>query len=62
MEGDVPLLQDIFIFEQTGLNEKGKIMGNLRPTGARPKFLDRFEELNIFLPASIFGYGGDSFV
>jgi pilus assembly protein CpaF len=62
MEGDVPLLQDIFIFEQTGLNEKGKIMGNLRPTGARPKFLDRFEELNIFLPASIFGFGGDSFV
>jgi pilus assembly protein CpaF len=62
MEGDVPLMQDIFIFEQTGLDEKGKIMGSLRPTGARPKFIEKFEALNIFLPASIFGYGGDSFV
>jgi pilus assembly protein CpaF len=60
MEGDVPLLQDIFVFEQTGLNEKGKIIGNLRPTGARPKFIEKFESLNIFLPASIFGYGGDN--
>jgi pilus assembly protein CpaF len=60
MEGDVPLLQDIFVFEQTGLNEKGKIIGNLRPTGARPKFIEKFEALNIFLPASIFGYGGDN--
>jgi pilus assembly protein CpaF len=62
MEGDVPLLQDIFAFEQTGINEKGKIIGNLRPTGARPKFIERFESLNIFLPSSIFGYGGDSYV
>jgi pilus assembly protein CpaF len=62
MEGDVPILRDIFVFEQTGLDEKGKIMGNLRPTGARPKFLEKFEALNIFLPASIFGYGGESFV
>ncbi len=61
MEGDVPLLQDIFIFEQTGLNEKGKIMGNLRPTGARPKFIEKFESLNIFLPASIFGYGSEGY-
>ncbi|NJK80851.1 MAG: CpaF family protein [Chloroflexaceae bacterium] len=62
MEGDVPLLQDIFIFEQTGLNEKGKIIGTLRATGARPRFLDKFEQLNIYLPPSIFGYGGDSFI
>lgn len=62
MEGDVPLLNDIFVFEQTGIDAKGKIVGNLRPTGARPKFIERFETLNIFLPASIFGYGGESFV
>lgn len=62
MEGDVPLLNDIFVFEQTGIDAKGKIVGNLRPTGARPKFIERFETLNIFLPSSIFGYGGESFV
>ncbi|NJP06297.1 MAG: CpaF family protein [Chloroflexaceae bacterium] len=55
MEGDVPLLQDIFVFEQTGLNEKGRIVGNLRPTGARPRFLERFERENIYLPPNIFG-------
>jgi pilus assembly protein CpaF len=57
LEGDVPLLQDIFMFEQTGIDEKGKIIGNLRPTGARPRFLERFERENIYLPPGIFGSG-----
>ncbi len=61
MEGDVPLLQDIFVFEQTGLNEKGKIIGHLKATGARPRFIEKFESLNIFLPPGIFGYNTDSF-
>ncbi len=60
MEGDVPLLQDIFVFEQMGLDEKGKIIGNLKATGARPRFIEKFESMNIFLPPGIFGYGGDS--
>jgi len=55
MEGDVMVLQDIFVFEQTGIDEKGKIVGTLRPTGVRPKFIERFEQLNIFLPSNIFG-------
>ncbi len=41
MEGDVVLLQDIFHFVQHGLNpETHKIVGEFRPTGIRPKFLD----------------------
>jgi pilus assembly protein CpaF len=59
MEGDVVVLQDIFVFEQTGIDEKGKIIGTQRPTGVRPKFMDRFEALNIYLPPNIFGYGND---
>ncbi|WP_322815675.1 CpaF family protein [Chloroflexus sp.] len=55
MEGDVVVLQDIFVFEQTGIDEKGKIVGQLRPTGVRPRFLEKFESLNIFLPPTIFG-------
>lgn len=62
MEGDVPILQDIFVFEQTGIDEKGKIMGSLRPTGARPRFIEKFEAMNIFLPASIFGYGSGNYL
>ncbi|NTW01136.1 MAG: CpaF family protein [Oscillochloris sp.] len=61
MEGDVVVLQDIFVFEQTGLDERGKIVGQLRPTGVRPKFIEKFESLNIFLPSHIFGMGGDRF-
>jgi pilus assembly protein CpaF len=57
MEGDVVVLQDIFVFEQTGIDERGKIIGQLRPTGVRPKFIEKFESLNIFLPPNIFGSG-----
>jgi pilus assembly protein CpaF len=58
MEGDVVVLSDIFVFEQQGLDEKGKVIGSLKPTGIRPRFVDRFEELNIYLPPNIFGYHG----
>jgi pilus assembly protein CpaF len=61
MEGDVVVLQDIFVFEQTGIDERGKIVGQLRPTGVRPKFIEKFESMNIYLPSHIFGIGGDRF-
>jgi len=54
MEGDVITTADIFKFEQTGF-ENGKVIGMLRPTGIRPKFMDRIEEAGIHLPPSIFG-------
>ncbi|HEU4328186.1 MAG TPA: CpaF family protein [Roseiflexaceae bacterium] len=59
MEGDVVVLQDIFVFEQTGLDERGKIIGQLRPTGVRPKFIELFEQNNIYLPPNIFGSGSE---
>lgn len=60
MEGDVVVLSDIFVFEQQGIDERGKIIGQLKPTGIRPRFVDRFEERNIYLPPNIFGYGSGS--
>jgi pilus assembly protein CpaF len=57
MEGDVITLTDIFVFEQTGF-ENGRVLGRLRPTGLRPKFVDRIEASGIHLPASVFGVGG----
>jgi pilus assembly protein CpaF len=56
MEGDVITMADIFLFEQTGV-EKGKIIGRLRPTGLRPKCMERIEEEGHHLPASVFGAG-----
>jgi pilus assembly protein CpaF len=61
MEGDVVVLQDVFAFEQTGVDERGKIVGMLRPTGVRPRFVERFEAMNIYLPPNIFGYTSDRF-
>jgi pilus assembly protein CpaF len=57
MEGDVMVLRDIFEFQQKGLDEKGYIIGSMQPTGVRPRFIERFEALNIFLPPNIFGGG-----
>ena len=56
MEGDVITMTDLFVFEQTGI-ESGKVVGRLRPTGLRPKFMDRIEAAGIHLPASVFGIG-----
>lgn len=54
MEGDVITTADIFKFEQSGF-EDGRVIGRLRPTGIRPKFIDRIEQAGIHLPSSIFG-------
>ncbi len=59
MEGDVITMTDIFVFEQTGF-ENGKVIGRLRPTGLRPRFMDKIEQAGIRLPASIFGVGDRS--
>jgi pilus assembly protein CpaF len=55
MEGDVIVMQDVFVWEQTGVVE-GKIQGRLRPTGIRPKFVEKFEVMGIHLPRGLFGF------
>jgi pilus assembly protein CpaF len=54
MEGEVITMTDIFIFEQAGI-EDGKVIGRFRPTGLRPKFMDKLEAAGIHLPPSVFG-------
>jgi pilus assembly protein CpaF len=56
MEGDVIVMQDLFQFEQQGF-EGGKVVGRLKPTGIRPKFMEVIEASNIHLPPTIFGVG-----
>jgi len=56
MEGDVITMTDIFVFEQTGF-ENSKVIGRFRPTGLRPKFMDKIEASGIHLPPSVFGIG-----
>ncbi|WP_291632497.1 CpaF family protein [Clostridium sp.] len=54
MEGDVITLQDIFRFEQKGLDNKGKVKGEYIFTGVMPKFLEKFKERGINIPGGIF--------
>jgi pilus assembly protein CpaF len=56
MEGDVITMTDIFIFEQSGY-ENNKVIGRLRPTGLRPRGMEKIEAAGIHLPPSIFGVG-----
>src|SRR5215208_6624678 len=54
MEGDTVVLTDIFKFEQTGIGENGKILGELKATGIRPIFSPRLEAAGFKLGAEIF--------
>jgi len=56
MEGEVITMSDIFKFELAG-HEEGRVIGALRPTGLRPRFIGRIEAAGIRLPAGIFGSG-----
>jgi pilus assembly protein CpaF len=53
MEGDVIILQDLFQFQQTGI-EGRRITGRHTPLGIRPKFLAKLESKNVHLPPSAF--------
>ncbi|MBE9508638.1 MAG: CpaF family protein [Chloroflexi bacterium] len=56
MEGDIITMSDIFKFETAGY-EDGRVIGALRPTGLRPKFMERIEAADIHLPPGVFGMG-----
>jgi pilus assembly protein CpaF len=56
MEGDTIIMQDLFLFEQTGI-QNGRVVGALKSTGLRPKFAEKFAINNIDLPAEIFNVG-----
>jgi pilus assembly protein CpaF len=53
MEGDTITMQDIFAFESQGAGQDGKIIGAFKPTGIRPKILDRMFAMGLQLPAEI---------
>ncbi len=55
MEGDVIILQDIFKFEQKGLDSKGKVKGEFVSTGIMPKFVQKLKEKGINIPPEILG-------
>jgi len=54
MEGDTIIMQEIFKFEQKGLDSKGLVIGEHTATGIVPRFVTRMEEEGVILPKDIF--------
>jgi pilus assembly protein CpaF len=54
MEGDTVTMQDLFVFERTGLRRDGKVCGMFRATGIRPKCSDRIASHGIQLTPDVF--------
>jgi pilus assembly protein CpaF len=47
-------LQEIFIFDRSGVDEQGRVLGTFRATGIRPRIMERFNVSGIRVPESIF--------
>jgi len=54
MERDVISMQDIFAYEQTGVDADGRVLGHLRPTGIRPKCMDKLATQGFEMAAEAF--------
>jgi pilus assembly protein CpaF len=57
MEGEVVQMQEIMKFKKIGTDEGGRIHGEFRATGIRPRFVEEFAELGIEIPLTIFDPG-----
>src|ERR1035437_1243865 len=54
MEQDMITLQDIFLFEKTGIVEFGRVLGRFRATGIRPRFCERLKACGVNMPPQLF--------
>ena len=51
MEGEMITMQEIFMFERTGIDAMGKVIGRFRSTGIRPRFAERLKQYGMTLPS-----------
>lgn len=54
LEGDTITLQDIFVYKQSGIDEKGRVTGRHSSTGIVPRFIRKMESAGIYLPHQVF--------
>src|SRR5436190_2079428 len=54
MEGDTITMQEIFLYERTGVDQQGQVLGRFRPTGIRPRFAERLKTCGLQLPRVFF--------
>jgi pilus assembly protein CpaF len=54
MEGEVITMQEIFVFERTGITAEGRVTGRFRATGVRPKVTEKLAAAGFQLPPTMF--------
>jgi pilus assembly protein CpaF len=54
MEGETITMQEVFVYERTGINAQGEVLGRFRPTGIRPRFAERLKACGLQLPRVFF--------
>jgi pilus assembly protein CpaF len=54
MEGEIISMQEIFHFEQTGVDKDGKVQGQFRASGVRPRFAERLKMFGVPVPDDTF--------
>ncbi|MGE5596923.1 MAG: CpaF family protein [Hyphomicrobiales bacterium] len=57
MEGNLVTLQDVFAFRQTGISPEGKVIGEMKATGIRPRFAERLQSFGFSIDEDIFNTG-----
>jgi pilus assembly protein CpaF len=58
MEGNTIVMQDIFAFDRKGIGPDGMVMGDFRPTGVRPKFMEKLNLAGIDITPGVFDKTG----
>ena len=54
MEGETITMQEIFLFERTGVDSSGQVIGRFKPTGIRPRFAEKLKACGLQLPRVFF--------
>src|SRR5215510_126591 len=54
MEGETITMQEIFMYERTGVDKEGQVLGRFKPTGIRPRFAERLKACGLQLPRVFF--------
>src|SRR5947207_12739165 len=54
MEGDTITMQEIFLYERTGMDSHGQVLGRFRTTGIRPRFAEKLKACGMQLPRIFF--------
>jgi pilus assembly protein CpaF len=54
LEGNQIVMQDIFVFRQTGVAENGKILGHFEPTGSVPTWFDTLSGMGLSIDPKMF--------